>query len=203
MPEEPALINPPRSRRVYVLWTIALTLLISAGLLCWLVVVPVMQVRRELTEKVTIVVSVLRSSNPSATRSFLSDPSASIERLGGPQKATRKIEMYLRMPGNIAPDKSWAILLLGSCGQPSIPVLIRELGSPSVIRRGQAARQLGRIGPGARSAIPALRKLLEELKTNKNVWTYEGQTSLGNPASVSEEAAEALRKIQVTQEQKQ
>ena len=35
-----------RSRKVYVLWTIALTLLISTALFCWLVVVPVWQGRR-------------------------------------------------------------------------------------------------------------------------------------------------------------
>ena len=35
----------PRSRKIYVLWSTALTLLLALGLFCWLVVVPVVQLR--------------------------------------------------------------------------------------------------------------------------------------------------------------
>jgi len=40
----------PRSRKLYVLWAIALTLLLALGLFSWLVVVPVMGVRSALEE---------------------------------------------------------------------------------------------------------------------------------------------------------
>ena len=42
-------VTPPapsnRSRRIYVLWSVALTLLISTALFCWLVVVPYLETR--------------------------------------------------------------------------------------------------------------------------------------------------------------
>jgi hypothetical protein len=37
--------NSRRSRKIYILWAIALTLLLSLGAFCWLVVVPVTQLR--------------------------------------------------------------------------------------------------------------------------------------------------------------
>ncbi len=46
--EKPA--PKPRSKRIYVYWGVALALLVTVGLLCWLVVVPYMRVERELDE---------------------------------------------------------------------------------------------------------------------------------------------------------
>jgi hypothetical protein len=60
-----------RSRKIYVLWTIALTLLLSLGAFCWLVVVPVWQVRDVLA---------------GYSSDVLSEQEA-IQRLGGPKQA--------------------------------------------------------------------------------------------------------------------
>jgi hypothetical protein len=51
MPEEPSAAETPRrSKRIYVLWGIALTLLVVTGVLCWTVVVPSYKVFKEVGE---------------------------------------------------------------------------------------------------------------------------------------------------------
>lgn len=49
--------------------------------------------------------------------------------------------------------------LLGAC-QPSPKTLAERLQSPDAGKRGQAIRRLGELGPGARPAVPELRRFL-------------------------------------------
>jgi hypothetical protein len=108
-PQDP----PKRSRRLYILWAVALTLLLAAGLFCWLVVVPVCRTRAEL-QRLTDG-TVLQDKTLSAT----------IDRLGGPQAAIGRIAFYLKLPCRTEDlEVRWAgVWVLGHCGREAIPVL--------------------------------------------------------------------------------
>jgi HEAT repeat protein len=174
-----------RSRNMYVLWAIALTLLLTAALFCWLVVVPVWRVQRVITE---------------VGRQKLSRAEA-VQRLGGPDASAGPLISYLRLPESLrrrlaglvddspgsrslsCPDAWIARLLLVECKGPAVDFFMSELGDedPTVRRAGVEA--LGMIGPGASDAIPALEALAKDPH-----------------ASVRQAAAKALKKIKAAQE---
>jgi HEAT repeat protein len=111
--------RPPatsRSRRICVLWVTALTLLLTLGLFCWLVVVPVRQVA-----------SIVQSCGP-ASHTQLSldtnDYGAAVNQLGGPDAAVEKLGAYLRRPRRLAPQKWIAVRMLGACGSTAVPELL-------------------------------------------------------------------------------
>jgi hypothetical protein len=81
-PESPqaAATVDKKSRKVYVLWGIALTLLISTAVFCWLVVVPVMKVR-----------AAASRYNQGAGYPSREE----MRRLGGPEVAARRVKVYL------------------------------------------------------------------------------------------------------------
>jgi hypothetical protein len=108
MTDEP---KRPRSRRIYVLWGVALTLLLALGLLCWLVV-PFMRVRSKLDDE----------KNYSKGRLTLG-----IEAFGGPDEALSGLSIYYRMPRALAPRKYSAVDLLTDCGPRAVPVLRQAL----------------------------------------------------------------------------
>jgi hypothetical protein len=122
---EPAVNTKPRSKRLYVLWAIALTLLISLGAFCWLVVVPVWQVRRVVNSR----------SSPSDP--FLVDFSRlprgdlfdKIKDLGGPRQAVRRLGNYLLLPDAVAPAKRNAAHLLVCCGMPAKGCILKLIES--------------------------------------------------------------------------
>lgn len=55
-----------------------------------------------------------------------------------------------------------AVLALGRIGVPAVPSLLEALGVEGEEARRAAAMVLGHIGPAARDALPALRKLAED-----------------------------------------
>jgi hypothetical protein len=71
-----------RSRKVYVLWAIALTLLLALGVFCWTVVVPFFEIR-------AAVVRCAKDRDVVKTE---------VENLGGPERAAAKTTSYLRWP---------------------------------------------------------------------------------------------------------
>jgi len=115
---------------------------------------------------------------------------ATIEHLGGPEEAAARLGRYLRMPRCLTGKRADALLLLGLCGKPGVPGLVRALGDEekwvrveavailAAMRPGGvaalaraladgnpqarllAAVTLGEIGPEAKSAIPALEAAL-------------------------------------------
>jgi len=102
-------------------------------------------------------------------------PAETIKRLGGPERAARRLRTYLRMPRWAAPNKVEAVYLLGDCGEEAVPILIEALGDPpwarsksaDIVRdipgaREIAADALRRIGPAAEEAVPALMRLLRD-----------------------------------------
>jgi len=136
--QQPAPVK--RSRRLYILWGVALTLLISTAIFCWLVVVPVWRTDR-----------VIRNFD------FHADSEDEfVQQLGGPGEALRLLRLYTRMPNWIATHEPKAVRLLGACGARAIPEIIPFLRSPDDLTRFHAANALRRIGPPAVVAVPAL-----------------------------------------------
>jgi hypothetical protein len=110
---EPETRNIRRSRRMYVLWAIALTLLISTALFCWLVVVPVWQVGPHLA-KLSEMRSAAGGRDPFAYSTALDD---TVRNLGGPALTSRRLANYLRYPQWVAPYRGEAFHVLMKCGE--------------------------------------------------------------------------------------
>ncbi len=180
-----------RSKRIYIYWGVALALLLSLGLFCWQVVVPVWRVRRLAGEL-------------SRTREW-NDP---LKRLGGPERALPALSLYLAMPQRIAPSKWVAVTLLGECGDRAVPAivgalrdreavvrevaagrlagvpretlgeaglqaLIAALGDEAIRVRFTAAETLGELGADARPAVPALREALKDASVVIPAWSEQ------------------------------
>ena len=89
-PESPAK-KRGSSRRLYVLWGVALGLLLTLGIFCWFLLFPYLQVR-------------------AAVKRYRSDPgliAEEIQRLGGQEKAFHKLSFYRSLPDQIAP--AWMV----------------------------------------------------------------------------------------------
>jgi hypothetical protein len=111
-----------RSKRLYVLWAIALTLLLAAALFSWRVVVPVWQVRPHLA-KLAEWDSFAKGRDLSAYGAALR---ISVQNLGGPTVTARRVARYLKYPQWIAPYRDEAYHVLMECGEQGKAAL-REL----------------------------------------------------------------------------
>ena len=114
----------------------------------------------------------------------LDPPEECVRKLGGAEKASWRLGLYLRMPRWAFPEE-WnryrdrAAYLLGFCGRSAVPALILALKDRDAPVRDCAARALGLLGPAAEDAIPALE-----------------ETATSDPHTLIRELArEALRKI--------
>jgi HEAT repeat protein len=144
LPQETPPVDK-KSRKVYVLWATALTLLISTALFCWLVVVPVWQTR-----------AVVRRCFEREM-----DLRTALQRLGGPERALPKLRLYLCMPRAIAPshEKGCAVYLVGFCGKGSLPALLEVLGDQDPVLRLWAAETLCRTDHEAFALTPLMQAL--------------------------------------------
>ena len=84
---------------------------------------------------------------------------AAIEELGGPARAARRLGAYLRLPRWFAAHRHHAADVLGGCGAAGVGKLVRALADDDARVRAWAIRSLGKIGPDAREAVPALEAL--------------------------------------------
>ena len=111
----PAVDTKPRSKRIYIYWGIALTLLTTVGLFSWLVVVPVWEVHEAVDDYICGHLS----------------PEEVVSRLGGKEKAGAKLATYLRMPAWVSPHKNNKNIpsLPGHCGEAGRPALVLLLDS--------------------------------------------------------------------------
>jgi HEAT repeat protein len=204
-PQSPAASPTPqrRSKRLYILWAVALTLLISTALFCWLVVVPVWQVRKALSR-------CHRQYPPDVVKDSHEDV---IRDLGGKHAAANKIRLYLRMPAFLTEGRPVAVVLLGNCGDNALPTLLdiyhsdddslkvaalyamttfaddrvvqpltEALGSEFPALRKAASRRLA----GDKRATKALAVLLQPPRANPNAWVK---------VSIRLEAVEGLLRI--------
>jgi HEAT repeat protein len=165
-----------RSRKLYVLWSIALTLLLALGLVCWLVVVPVWRVR-----------SVLASH--AVGRTFTRD---AVDELGGKEMAVRRISLYFNVPYTSRDNRMSGAAILGHCGPTAADPLTRALKDHDGKVRAQAAASLGMLGRSATDAVGPLTQVLrEDLYSRARLYAAR---ALGNIAVADEGAISALRK---------
>ncbi len=167
MTEQPGEHIPtPRSKRIYVYWGVALTLLIAAGLFSWLVVVPVMQVR-----------GIVTGVEDAIAQNRVSWEPQQIRKLGGPADAAGKIRLYLRMPRSVAPKPHVALLFLGSFGRDVewvVPYLTECLKDEDSEIRLSAAIVLGYMGDPR-----ALKPLIAALQDKNSDWLLMVVQALG------------------------
>ncbi len=124
-----------RRRSIYVLWGVALSLLLAAGLFSWLVVVPVWKVR-------AVVHGVHRES----------DFQRAAAKLGDSATGLASVRLYLRMPNRVAPLKRIAVCIAREYGEESVELLVEALDHHNPRVRHSAAMNLGTMG---RDAAPA------------------------------------------------
>ncbi len=195
MTEKPA----PRSRRMLVLWAVALVLLLAAGVFCWAVVVPVWQVRT------------------GATGGWEWED---VDRLGGPARTVRKVRLYMRCPDGIAPKKPDALDVLVYCGRPAAPLLIQFTTHSDPKIRMSALLSLNALGTDAPEAVPILMRAFTDenprvrwsaarafLDYSSGPWRRAAAPALkkllqDENAAVRDVAAEALRKIKAGEGEK-
>ncbi len=112
-----------RSRRMYIMWSVALALLVAAGLFSWLVAVPVWRVKRALASDPRQQYSPEGPGTSAGRLRLLKAELAwtreSTESLGGPLRAAGALRCYLRMPDSLAPAeaRARAVTLLARCGR--------------------------------------------------------------------------------------
>jgi len=114
-PQGGAAVNTkPRSKRIYIYWGIALTLLTTVGVFSWLVVVPVLQARSLVRDHLT---KRMRSTLYSPPAIGKEDALYCIAKLGGRRRAAQLLHRCLVWcdDGNYV-DRSCAISVLARCG---------------------------------------------------------------------------------------
>jgi len=205
-----------RSRRVYILWGISLTLLVAAGLFCWLVVVPVMEVLKAVKPVGSVYMlwwhdedEIFPNANKwqdDANLSFGIPPTSRkevmpiIEQLGGQVSAARKLNLFLRLP-------TW---LTGADKVPDEG----NLRSMAISYADRAAFLLCYCGE---PAVPELLSLTDHPDRGVRLWVTSGLASIrpqgpevtavlkmmalkDEDETVRQAAAEALRRIKTAQE---
>ncbi len=197
----------PRSKRIYVYWGVALAVLLTLGLFCWLVVVPVLETR-------AIVERFHLASQAYPTTNRLPDPTAAVQALGGGEAALPRLQTYLRLPRALAPHRIDATSLIPFCGERALPALVDLLEDEEPGVRCLAIMQVGQLGgqSAAISLVPLLRHEddatralaaleLGDLRAPGAVGPLRKLLSDANP-KVRQVAAEALKKIKAAQEKK-
>jgi len=183
--QEPYTPPPDRSRRAAIFATLGIVVIL--GLAVFLIaVLPLWQTHRE----------VRRSAGSAVFATAFKEALAhkAIARLGGPERAMNRLMAYLRLPDWIKPDRAGATLLLGWCGPRAMPVLLQTFNDPNANTSLllSAIEALGRIGPEAKEAVPALIKTLEDKDWNVRVCTAWALGQIGPEAKA---AAPALCKL--------
>jgi HEAT repeat protein len=146
--EEVETRNSRRSRKLYILWAIALTLLISTALFCWLVVVPVRRMDAALER------CVIKHKVGMAEFTIVDDQrlDREITALGGKPVAACWAARYLRMPKRFASRRWEAVRMLARCGSPAVPALQSVLEDENPELRQAAAEALEEIKSSQKKA---------------------------------------------------
>jgi len=144
---EPVGPGDRRGRRIYVLWAIALALLLTLGAFCWAVVVPVWRAHR--IRQLTASVVEERAGNKIFEQQAL-------DQLGSQDEAISRLEEYVRETSSR--HRHVAAALLGACGKSAEPVLLVLLGDIDANVRCSALNGLARLepAPGSAKAISLL-----------------------------------------------
>ncbi len=144
-----------RSKRMYVYWGIALTLLIAVGLVCWLVVVPVWRVR-DVVDRCEL------QSGPVGDYLVLDDARTSIRDLGGSSQAAHRLETYVALPDWLAPHKAKAVRMLSLCGKHGLRGLRNSLALKDEEARLWAAVELLRHGEDSPEVLALVKRASDQ-----------------------------------------
>ena len=109
---------PSPSKRLYVMWGVALGLLVALAIFCWSVVMPALQVREVLRDCPRSMGGHYDGSVSWTDQIFdRAEAMVLIQRLGGPEKATPKLGLYARLPRWAAEGNDRCCGLLAHCGR--------------------------------------------------------------------------------------
>lgn len=145
-----------------VLWTAGLLLVLGLVWLIAAVGVPAYQAHEAVSHTAEIKSGLRTLDGVPYHPPSLSMDEATMEALGGPERAAAKLDLYLRLPRVFTDRRGKAVQFLTTCGQPAIPGLTRALSDPDSAVRFYAAEGLGHMGREAAVAIPALEKMLQD-----------------------------------------
>jgi hypothetical protein len=143
---------------MFVLWGLAITLLLVITAFSWFVAAPFLRVRHVMNK-------FHKGIGPNARHTIvwkgLYAEGAAVQELGGPRQAVRLLNMYVRAPDWLASHKVAAVWVLRQCGQEAVPVLIPLLRHEQLGVREIAAGCLANIGEPVEEVVPALTAALE------------------------------------------
>ncbi len=119
-----------RSKRLYVYWGVALTLLLALGLLCWLVVLPVTRTHRALDWEVSSDFGITPYWNTGEESKRCEEANRKAARrciriLGGPERAATMVYRYVTWPHPYELRGEQASWVLAECGEHAIPIILR------------------------------------------------------------------------------
>jgi len=204
-------VKPLRTWRPMVFWSAGILLALGLAWFVAAVVVPVWQVRTALPTPFALNWGGDNSISPWEDESFVSAENslmrcgvfaeAVIGRLGGNEKAARKLKCYLRAPSKFAPRKDDAFEFLVWCGEPARPVILEAMQDPDPAMRrlaivGITANGCGRHERSAGYALSGLFPDGDDATRAKATANLERLLS-DNDEWVRSAAAEALRKIKI------
>ena len=172
MSPEPATPKPPdRTRRAVILATVGIVVIMGLAMFYVAVVAP------------------LRETHWAVDKyhfAFSGQPSGQlIKRLGGPERAVRRLVTYLCLPRWMGTNRRGALEALGEFGpeaKNAVSVLVKMLGDAEAGVRDRAAWVLGEIGPEAKEAVPVLEKLLQDESWGVRETTAETLGLIGHGA---------------------
>jgi hypothetical protein len=119
-----------RSRKLYVLWAIALSLLLAFGLFCWLVLVPAYKARSRLNS-----MQYCTWKSDKIEDAFYSRTGPSfVAEVGGPRRCVMALSLYISLPDRFAPRKHEAVRYAAFCGPSGASLLesLRERDDPGL-----------------------------------------------------------------------
>jgi len=186
-----------RDRRLYVWYGGTLALLLVLGLVSWLVVIPVMSVRREV--RVCLQEWMTKWTFPSGpTRHVYQyvDRRTSVERLGGGHRTVHMVRVYLSMPRWMISDleECMAVALLAECGEEAIPILDRLARREDFRARFTAVWALGQLGEGAVAVLVPL------TTSPDSRMRWESAEALGNIGPRARDALPVLEALEKDQD---
>jgi hypothetical protein len=149
LPDQPPQLATPvdkRARKVYILWGVSISTLVALALFCWLVVVPVWQVRRaaERCDNLEMFLQDVHLFPGEVAERYQQE----IRLLGDSERAAEKLTLYLRFPERFAPHRPSVLNLLGECGvaTPSVLAAVRQAAkSKDLVLRQAAVEALEKI----------------------------------------------------------
>jgi Tol biopolymer transport system component len=186
------LRNPPpklRFRKIYVLWGVALTLLLGLGLFCWLVVAPLVRVR----SVTAVLLERQRVRQRFPVREF-------VEELGGPEKAAATLHLYARLPDRIAPRRRVAVHIMSACGEHAVPRFFDLIEQSDGKVQKQAIGQLGNVAANNPKVWPRFIELLKDRDSKVREHTVSaifihGRNVPGSVAALAQALSDADPKI--------